>query len=687
MKKKSLLNRILFGILSAGALMAAAGTLARPQVRRAPPPPRPEPAVRAVLEETAPERAALEKLERRGRALFIAGEHEKAREVFARLEARAPGHAAAKYYQARIAAIQRRRGSLDRHKTKQQMLQEVEQSWQRPQVFERETAAPKIAEDRSLRDKLASITIPLVNFKGVALSGAIATLSELSAQYDPGETGINIVLLDPAGKDPPVNITLRNLGLDRVLDFVLESVGYEYDVQNGAVVARPGEGAGTRLETDFYPISRSTIIRLTGVGAHEESAAARDPFAPAPHPGPGPAHTAEEDALRHFFQRAGVPFDTVEGANLALADGQLIVTQTPRHLEKIRDILRRYSDVKQVEIETKFLEVQQSDLEELGIEWLVTKGGKMIYDPASGQYLPDYEQYYQTSNRSLATAFGPKTSSSQITVNGQPAGSVSPPQLANAIDLAAAAGALADISGIIGNFDVNVLIRALSRKAGNDLMSAPKVTVLSGKTAEIVVAQEFRYPQSFSESEMPTGELHNSIALAAGTPQDFTVRNIGVEMTVTPAVEDDNSISLMLEPRVTEFEGFVEYGGPSIAIASGSSVTMPSGFYQPIFSVRRVKTEVTIWDGATVVMGGLTRDQTVAVNDKVPVLGDIPLLGRLFQSKGESTQKRNLLIFVTANLISPGGSPARQTVKSADPGALFQNPTIITPGGKAERLR
>ena len=221
-------------------------------------------------------------------------------------------------------------------------------------------------------------------------------------------------------------------------------------------------------------------------------------------------------------------------------------------------------------------------------------------------------------------------------------------------------------------------------------MSAPKVTVLSGKTAEIVVAQEFRYPESFGdiESEVGSGASNTGAAgvtITAGTPQDFVVRNIGVEMEVTPTVEDDNSISLLLEPRVTEFEGFVEYGGPSVAISGSINVTVPAGFFQPIFSVRRVRREVTIWDGATVVMGGLTREQVQTVEDKVPVLGDIPLIGRLFKSKGESSQKRNLLIFVTANLISPGGSPAQQQFRSIDPGALFQNPAMVTPGGAVNR--
>ncbi len=252
------------------------------------------------------------------------------------------------------------------------------------------------------------------------------------------------------------------------------------------------------------------------------------------------------------------------------------------------------------------------------------------------------------------------------------------------------------ITGSIGNMDVNATIRALARKSGTDLLSAPKVTVISGEPAKITVAQEFRYPQSYGDTESQVGQSGGSsltggsagVTITAGTPQDFTTRNVGVELTVTPTVEeDDYSISLDLNPKVTEFDGFVEYGGQSVAISGGTTVNVPSGFFQPIFSVREVKTKVTIWDGATVVMGGLTREEVKRVHDKVPVLGDVPLLGRLFRSEGESNQKRNLLVFVTANLVSPGGSLKKQDVRGVSPNSLFQNPTIVTPGGSVDRNR
>jgi general secretion pathway protein D len=178
------------------------------------------------------------------------------------------------------------------------------------------------------------------------------------------------------------------------------------------------------------------------------------------------------------------------------------------------------------------------------------------------------------------------------------------------------------------------------------------------------------------------------VTITAGTPSDFTTRNVGVELSVTPTVEeDDYSISLELNPRVTEFEGYVEYGGTSVAVSQGTTVTVPSGFYQPVFSSREINTRVTVWDGATLVMGGLTREEVRRVNDKVPVLGDIPFIGRAFQSKGEASEKRNLLVFVTANLVSPGGSLKKQRLKGVEPSSLFQNPTVVTPGGSESRVR
>lgn len=338
------------------------------------------------------------------------------------------------------------------------------------------------------------------------------------------------------------------------------------------------------------------------------------------------------------------------------------------------------------------MEVQQGALDELGVQWnIATKATQ--HNAAQATYTTG-----NGINRTLADAFRNATTSQQISISGtgQPDGGINLPAAAPTIPggvlLGSGAGALANISGIVGEFDIQAVIRALSQKSGTELLSAPKLTVLSGNPATITVAQELRYPQSYGQIQSQVGTGSNAgggsagVSITSGTPQEFTTRNVGVELKVTPTVEeDDYSVSLDLNPKVTEFEGFVEYGGPSVAISGGTTVTVPPGFYQPIFAVREVTTKVTIWDGATIVMGGLTREDVKKVSDKIPVLGSLPGIGRLFRSQGESTQKRNLLIFVTANLVSPGGSLKKQTVTGVAPGTLYQNPTIVTPAGPAPR--
>lgn len=651
----------------------------------------------------------------KGRSQYLAGEPELAAKTWREVLARQPDNKEANDYLARLARAEEGAPHGHRAQAREQLLGEVDTSWQRPQVFQEQRAEPEATTNAApLLRKLEEIVLPSVSFTKVEIGRVVTALSAASEEFDASglqPKGVNIVLLDPAAKAPTVTITLRNTNLKRVLDFVTEAVGYQYEVQADAVVVRPG-GEATTLDTTFFPVSKATVLRMTGQGGNATAGANSrntDPFSSRNASNENvESNGAEAPAMKRFLQQAGVNFEAVPGSSLAYDGAAIIVTQTARNLDRIRNILNRYNDIRQVEIEAKFMEVQEGALEELGVNWAVgTKRSQRV-----GGVVGDYK----TAQRSLAGAFNTNVSGQQGAIvrpasqaiftdrndNGifdagdtlltTPQEAINLPIVNNAprvpgtAALGAAAAALADISGVIGEFDVNAVVRALSQKEGTDLLSAPKITVLSGNPATMTVAQELRYPQSFGQTQSQVGTGNSSgggsagVAITTGTPQEFTTRNVGVELKVTPTVEeDDYSISLDLNPKVTEFDGFVEYGGPSVAISGSTTVNVPSGFYQPIFSVRDISTKVTIWDGATLIMGGLTREEVKMVNDKVPLLGDIPLLGRLFKSKGQSAQKRNLLIFVTATLVSPGGSPKKQATKNVRPNSLFQNPTIVTP--------
>jgi general secretion pathway protein D len=244
------------------------------------------------------------------------------------------------------------------------------------------------------------------------------------------------------------------------------------------------------------------------------------------------------------------------------------------------------------------------------------------------------------------------------------------------------------ISGVFTNPQFQMVIRALSQQKGVDLMSAPKVTTKSGIKATIKVIREFPYPTAFNPPQVPpptTGSQSSSTTPASGivvtsgavtpsTPSEFEKRDLGVSLEVEPQVGADNyTIDLSLSPEVVEFDGFVNYGssinGPrynpaSIAAGNPSGIVpfviTPNVINQPIFSVRKVTTSVSIWDGQTVALGGLIREDVQKVNDKVPILGDIPLAGRLFRSNVDQKIKKNLIVFVTARLMNAEGQPLLQ---------------------------
>lgn len=611
------------------------------------------------------------------------------------IEARDPNSKRGKLLSLELSRALEEVQGLNIDKTRAGMMNAVDNSWDRPKVFQIEkSVSDEEIKVPSLQRKLENIKLPKINFTGMELTRVIESLSELSLEYDAEGEGVNMVaLFNPSETNPKVNITLRNLSLDRILQFVTQQVNFTYEVGADAVTIQASDaiGGSASTVTEFFPLSRATVVRLTGFRHTQGSSNVEDPFADT-SASAAPSADQEKDALQKFFQNAGVNFEGVVGSSLAFDGEQLIVTQTPTNIERLRTLLRNYTEVKQVEIETKFLEVSQNDLDELGFHWTVSpiagKGGDWAVS-SNLRSLNDLNISNKSSSRARIgsiDADGEVQEFFPATGNNADPVYINPPDVASSLSYGTADSFFKEDGIISGDLNIDLEIQALARKSGSDLMSAPKVTVLSGKRANIVVAQELRFPQSYGdiESTVSSGGGDGgsaAVSITAGTPQDFTLRNVGVEMSVTPNVENDNTISLVLEPRVTEFEGFVEYGGPSIALSGETTAIVPAGFFQPVFSTREITTEVTIYDGATVVMGGLTRDEVRTINDKVPFLGDIPGLGRLFRSEGETRQKRNLLIFVTANLVSPGGSLANQSYDNIKSNTTYQSPALAIPAG------
>jgi general secretion pathway protein D len=210
------------------------------------------------------------------------------------------------------------------------------------------------------------------------------------------------------------------------------------------------------------------------------------------------------------------------------------------------------------------------------------------------------------------------------------------------------------------------VLQLLQNAIGKDLVAAPRVTLADGKQSKIVISRQMFYPTTYTQPNVP----NNDQGVGAGfilpsNPTGFESRNIGTtlevkgESTSIPKAVDLDFTNLLVE----DFEGFVDYGvlisaAPLIPSPSGNNATTigSAPYLVPIFTKKSLQSRVRLIDGETVGMGGLISDTVQLVDDKVPLLGDIPMLGRLFRSEASQKIKSNLVIFCTLRIINPDGS-------------------------------
>ncbi len=520
----------------------------------------------------------------------------------------------------------------------------------------------------------------------------------------------------PAGGvgTPTVTLNLQDIPLRDALRYVTDIAGLKFRVEDRAVFIVPSNyvppGA---MQTRNYKIQAgvfATILPGAGGGAAQPPGAAGPAPAPAPAAAPmgggGGGPSGEE--VKKFFTDAGVPFPTGAGATYQERISTLFVTNTPENLEIFERVLASLNIVpSQVTIEAKFVEIRQTDLRELGFEWILgdwsfgkgSSAGKNFN--IEGGDNRSFAGYVNSSNPGgnvphyQPPAFVPgDTGNTTDRLQGMRYASVGGVLTGNALDNLLSGRAVVDnfvpdsvvtLSGLLTNPQFQVIMHALSQRQNVDLLSAPKLTTISGQQAKMEVMREFLYPTEFEAPRISTGAaVAGGVTIATitpPTPGGFQMRSLGVSLTVTPQVGPDGyTINLTLVPEVTEFDGFVDYGNRGdlntpAAIAMGQ-VAVAFPYPQPVFSTRRVTTSVIIWDGQTVVLGGLMREDAMKIKDKIPFLGDIPMVGKLFRSELENNVKRTLLVFVTAKLINPAGELIHKTTAA----------TPVAPGPAAPAL-
>jgi general secretion pathway protein D len=590
-----------------------------------------------------------------------------------------------------------------------------------------------------INDKLRTIIIPRIDFEDTTVEEAIDFLrlraSELDLrELDPAKKGVNFVIRRPKssslgggeggllGNDPGAaridELRLRNVPISVALKYICEKTKLRYKVDDFAVTLVPQSEEGDEMFTRTFRVSPDFATSLS-VGEPGAGGGEQDPFEVAAGGGGGNASLRARPPIIELLRNNGIVFPDGSSATLSNS-GSLLVTNTPGELDKVEQLveLHRNDQPKQVKITTKFVEITQENSDELGFDWVFSPiggtGGNIFgtagtigtgavrtaadfINPVDGTLIPGIPLsptgvISNTPTGGLRSGDYAVNRNSINSILNNPQRSIQSPSVAPGI---------LGVTGLFSDGQVQMIMRGLAQKKGSDLMTAPSVTARSGQKATIEVIREFIYPEEYDPPEIGQVNVNNGIGGGGGggvgggggnvtpaTPTAFTTRNTGVTLEIEPTIgENDFVIDIRFLPQIVEFEGFINYGSPILSPsvdADGNPVTLvltDNRIEMPVFSKRSVDTSLAVYDGYTVAVGGLMREDVQIVEDKVPILGDIPFIGRLFQSEAENRIKSNLIIFVTAEIIDATGNPIRNTALSSLPVTSIpdMDPSVLPP--------
>lgn len=555
---------------------------------------------------------------------------------------------------------------------------------------------------RSAKDaivtKLQTWIVPRVDLQGATLDETMDFLRIRSRDLDPKHQGISFIVRVPQeARTKPITLALAHVPLDELLRYVTQMTGTAYRVDEFAVIITSLTERTTTMVSKSWRVPPDFIANApAGDAAPPGGAAPVDPFAATTTKGAAPTTlqslTIRRFGAREFLEQRGVMFPEGATASYNPATNILFVRNTVENLLLIDDLVEQAAGAapKLVEVRVRMIEVGETHLNELGFDWMVgpsnvpgsngvfTTGGTVGSGRSSDFTNTDFPF---TNPSTTPVGFNPVTAG--LRSSGAILGTPSIDGLigkAQQIASDSRSPGAFTIAGVFTDPQFQVVIRALSQKKAKDTLSSPSVITKSGQRASVVIAREFIYPTEFNPPQIPTTisrppiQILGQVALAGAvpvtptTPTAFSKRDVGVTLEVEPVVAANNkTIEISISPSITEFDGFINYGSDIMASQPGPifgvriPYTQPNPVLQPIFHSNKSTSAVTIYDGATIMLSSVVTERRQDIQDKVPIVGSLPLVGRAFQSKVTQLERKNVLMFVTVRLLDPGGNPIAPT--------------------------
>ena len=551
--------------------------------------------------------------------------------------------------------------------------------------------------DQKIQKKLDTIILPEVRFNGLAVSEVLKSLEKQSKRYDPArgkdmtpeeESNLGVIIdfgiaggssnsgssnrsaaqtktdgeegetAEAAPQKPAevqaadvneieVRFNVKGATLRDVLDYLSFLTDLPYYVTAERVVFGTED---TEAQTHVFNLSTEALRRIIGDDGNSEATSAG---------GDGDGENSDvavtqnrskidvdADTLKAFFHdNFGI---NLKSGSISCINGKLKVTDTPDIISLMREALSHLNrGTVMVQIELKSIELAEEDEEDLGFEWGLTPT----------QITKDNGRF--TLGQGANTALN-----EPLNFLGQTLGATG--NIINNLSIFPNIFGSWQPFGIDQKLNLSLTINALDRNTRSESISAPSITVLDKQPATIKLNTSYYFPDSWEELEFESdddGDNPEGWTLKPPTPEFGDATPIGTTFTVTPEVKN-NIIKLNLNPRITawveddseEIVAEIEKLDDNGQAIEGETEVRNYKIWKPRIATRDVKLDVNVYDGETLVVAGLASSELETRLDKIPILGDLPLVGRLFQRQSETSKRSNMLFFVTARLIDDSGN-------------------------------
>jgi type IV pilus assembly protein PilQ len=416
----------------------------------------------------------------------------------------------------------------------------------------------------------------------------------------------------PEALQGSASIKLRNVTWEQVFETVLEPLGYTFVKDRNIIKIR------SQLELEQEPTS--TRVFPINYAIASQLRASIDPLVDASAGG-----------------RTQVDNRT----------NALIITERPSRMNEIQliiDRLDRATD--QVMIESKFVQVDNSDASNLGINWSSLAGYGITAGPFNRTYNKGFDrERVITSGGGLEVENETTVESQNGFVDGLPVANNQTSQnnvstfINDDTDVTTDTLSLTrNTTAVFSADSFSLVLSALQNFADSRIVNNPTIVTLDGEEAKIVIGERYPIPDYTYNEDIGTFEVSG-----------FTFEDIGIVLSVRPQVNSAGFIRLDVEPEISRrSDEVVTFGSANTNI--------------PIIQTTETRSAVTLKDGYTLAIGGLMQREEGDSSTSVPFVSDVPVLGRLFKSDTDVSQETNLIIFVTAKTLNPDGTTYREIV-------------------------